>query len=597
MEELETAYKELGTGISIDGLPTKIVQFFPKSMKEIILHLIVEVFFGEYPSEWALQILHSVTKDGHTPEDPKLRGIAIAMLLCRLYDIIIDNRFAKWYHTNPEQASQSGQGCLLQIFLLMILIVYSKEKKKDLFVGFLDFEKAYDYVNRAQVIRDLIGKGCGKYLTRAITKMFTTSTYYPKLDGYNIGDGIETQHGVTQGRRSSGNLFSFYISDMKTVTQNLQTNDFMDPVNLAQLADDTASLAERIDSMALKLLSLFGYSSKKYQHPNIKKTLYCHCSENPSVEPIKIDEQTSINSIDGEKGYKYLGQLFFPTNDIKIIIKKNIKKRKVHVAKFYGWLNVNESTPIDVKLLVWDTCVMCALLYGCETWGDISFIENELLLIESKALKAIMKVKKGTTNDLIYVELQRPSIIAKIKDRQFRFFQKVSQLSPDQAIVASIIQLCYESSFIQYYLNIGDENSRKDIEHREKRVRESESSMCKYYKNMNFVEKSCIYSSMVNDYYRYIITRWRLSNHDLKIETGRYTRPKTPRNERKCILCDTIEDEYHVIFSCPRYAAARTGHERILSSNNISAFLDCSFTDIRETAGILHEIERIRNDE
>ena len=163
----------------------------------------------------------------------------------------------------------------------------------------------YDYVNRAQVVRDLMEKGCGKNLTRAIAKMFTTSTYFPKLDGYNIGEGIDTQHGVTQGRRSSGNLFSFYISDMKTATQNLQTNDFMDPINLAQLADDTASLAEQISSMALKLLNLFGYSSKKYQHPNIKKTLYCHFSKNPSTEPIKIDEQRSINSIDFEKGYKY----------------------------------------------------------------------------------------------------------------------------------------------------------------------------------------------------------------------------------------------------------------------------------------------------
>ena len=60
--------------------------------------------------------------------------------------------------------------------------------------------------------------------------MFITSTNFPKLDSYNIGDGIETQHGVTQGRRSSGNLFSFYISDMKTATQDIQANDFMDLV-------------------------------------------------------------------------------------------------------------------------------------------------------------------------------------------------------------------------------------------------------------------------------------------------------------------------------------------------------------------------------
>ena len=113
--------------------------------------------------------------------------------------------------------------------------------------------------------------GCGMFLTRAITKMFTKSTYFPKMDGHCVGEGIETEHGVTQGRRSSGNIFSFYISDMKSATRDIGTNDFMDPVNLAQLADDTASYAEGIRSLGMKLLHLFDYSAKKYQHPNIKK--------------------------------------------------------------------------------------------------------------------------------------------------------------------------------------------------------------------------------------------------------------------------------------------------------------------------------------
>ena len=84
-----------------------------------------------------------------------------------------------------------------------------------------------------------------------------------------------------------------------------------------------------------------------------------------------------------------------------------------------------------------------------------------------------------------------------------------------------------------------------------------------------------------------------MSNHDLKIETGRYTRPVTPREERKCDICDILEDEYHVVFVCPKYDVARRGHEQLLSNKDISAFLDCSFPNIQETALILHDIERI----
>ena len=162
MDELESAILKIGTGVSLDGLPPDVAKILPASMKEVILQLLIEVFFNEYPSEWSKQILHALKKDGHTPADPKLRGIAIGLLLCRLYDIIIDERFRAWLHPNPEQASCAGQGCLFQLFLLMMLIDYSKEKQKDLFVGFMDYEKAYDFVNRAEIINDLIRKGCEK---------------------------------------------------------------------------------------------------------------------------------------------------------------------------------------------------------------------------------------------------------------------------------------------------------------------------------------------------------------------------------------------------------------------------------------------------
>ena len=55
--------------------------------------------------------------------------------------------------------------------------------------------------------------------------------------------------------------------------------------------------------------------------------------------------------------------------------------------------------------------------------------------------------------------------------------------------------------------------------------------------------------------FRKIISRVRCSNHPLAIEKGRYTNPKTPREERICILCTerAIEDEVHFLVNCPVY--------------------------------------------
>ena len=279
---------------------------------------------------------------------------------------MIDEIFRKSFHPNPEQASCANQGCLFQLFLLIMSIEYSKEKKKDLFVGFMDYEKAFDYANRAGIINDLIKNGCGKNFTKAIGNMMSTSTYYPKMSHSMLSEGITSDFGVTQGRRSSGDLFTFYVSDMSSAFSSIDNTDFMDPYNLAQLADDTAIYADNIESLISKFRLLLQFSAKKYQIPNIKRTQFCHFSHHPVTDTLHLDENTGIQSVHATKGYKYLGMYFYPTDNINDTILKNINKRMAHVAKFYAWLEVNEHTPVGIKLLVLDSCVFGALLYGVE---------------------------------------------------------------------------------------------------------------------------------------------------------------------------------------------------------------------------------------
>ena len=53
---------------------------------------------------------------------------------------------------------------------------------------------------------------------------------------------------------------------LNTVTYD----DFMDPLSLAQLAD------EKIKNLALKFVKIFNYSDEKHQVANISKTVYCN---------------------------------------------------------------------------------------------------------------------------------------------------------------------------------------------------------------------------------------------------------------------------------------------------------------------------------
>jgi hypothetical protein len=79
--------------------------------------------------------------------------------------------------------------------------------------------------------------------------------------------------------------------------------------------------------------------------------------------------------------------------------------------------------------------------------------------------------------------------------------------------------------------------------------------------------------------YRVSLTRFRTSTHQLQIEVGRYTAPKTPIIERICRNCssNSIEDEQHFLLFCQKYNELRNKliipclNKNISNTNNYEA--------------------------
>ena len=65
------------------------------------------------------------------------------------------------------------------------------------------------------------------------------------------------------------------------------------------------------------------------------------------------------------------------------------------------------------------------------------------------------------------------------------------------------------------------------------------------------------YLTIIKDYQgRTGVTKLRLSNHNLMIETGRHK--KLPKDLRVCPFCPTlVEDELHFLLQCPTYTTMR----------------------------------------
>lgn len=82
-----------------------------------------------------------------------------------------------------------------------------------------------------------------------------------------------------------------------------------------------------------------------------------------------------------------------------------------------------------------------------------------------------------------------------------------------------------------------------------------ENSKLFMYKSLKPSLECKFYLKSKNFEFRKLITKFRISNHCLLIEKGRYL--KIPRENRICQNCNVIEDEKHFLLECNKYFAPR----------------------------------------
>ena len=573
IEEIDTARKKMKRGVGIDGISPNVLSIAPQSLLEVIKNLYNGIFGKSYPECWNEQLLLSFAKKDHTSQKASLRGIGIGPVLSRMYDVIVNVRFGAWYYPNKEQAGfREQQGCLLQILALLMLIDLSKRQKKDMLLGVIDYEKAFDFANRYTLCKDMMEKRFGKRFITNFMNSYSSTSYIVKASSTERGDTIKTDQGLTQGKTTSANYFSLYVSDMPNGLNAGGNEDFMDPYYLLQLADDTTITAEIVRQFIHNMTVIVRYSIDKFLRIHPTKSKYLHLTDHEKMtEDIILEDGITLKAI--VDGYNWLGFWLCDSKDISEIINFHLSKKMVHISSFYSWLAVNEDTPFLVKLIVLYNCLLATLLYSCEIWINLDTLAEKLAKIEKKALKSILGIKMNTPDDIVYQEINRADIVSTIRDRQFNFFKKLMEHEEDAAVVIGIMNL-YNSKvdagsegIIYYYQNLQAKNKEKDRMQRKDRINASDASMTVRYKNITNLQYSdVLYNSFMTEKYRTVITRWRLSCHSLRIETGRYQRPILPRNERTCSICHILEDEQHSLFVCQAHTFIRLRYANILNN-------------------------------
>ena len=258
VNEISKASKRLKEKSSSDGWIPRMITSVSGTLFSILLVLITMVTqCAIYPSKWRTSIVAAIFKNKGSPWIPTFyRPISSVVLLSKLFDFIILERFKNWFIPHScQSAYQSGRNC---VFLIRAMINHCVKTGNKLFVIRIDFEGAFDRVSRHKLFRkmQLFGVGSTFLLYIVAIYAYTDCVIYQKETCF----AYHLLAGIKQGLPLSPWLFLFYINDVFDLFEG--SSDFMNTIHLVIHADDTTIIATSRISAGSKIQTLANYCKR-----------------------------------------------------------------------------------------------------------------------------------------------------------------------------------------------------------------------------------------------------------------------------------------------------------------------------------------------
>ena len=146
-----------GKASGIDEIPSEVLK---NDATILFLHALYNHCFdtGIVPSVWNKCIINPIPKCATSdPRDPlSYRGISLACTMYKIYSKILNDRLSTWAESNnilsdEQNGFRKKRSTVDHICSLVNLIETRKKQKQSTFAAFIDFRKAYDFINRTKL--------------------------------------------------------------------------------------------------------------------------------------------------------------------------------------------------------------------------------------------------------------------------------------------------------------------------------------------------------------------------------------------------------------------------------------------------------------
>ena len=495
---------------------------------------------------------------------------------------------------NEQVGFRPNHSCLDHIFALHVLTNFYIKNKKKLFVAFVDYSKAFDFVNRSYLWQKLLQSNINGKILNVVRNMYKNAKSHVTVNNV-ISDSFPCQAGVRQGENLSPLLFAIFLNDLKCFLSNkynglsMMTESISQELNVFMIifcllyADDTLLLAENNIELQKALDGLHDYCNKWSLKVNLDKTKVIVFSRGKvrKFKHFKFGE----NQIDVVDDYIYLGTKF----NFNGLFQKAIDKQVFQALRStFGMLKYVRQNNLNVDTFteLFERSVIPVLLYGSEIWGYENLTQVQVMC--NRVMRRFLKVHQSTSVCMLNGELGLKCIDEYVDNRMLNFWCNVA--TGDENKISTILYKWIKALDIKeppqkspwldkiksILNNIGMSNIYDSINSVNKtwfkntikiklndiyNQKWSESVFnnvtCLNYRAMTTQKKVQEYLLRLPKPYWYTMCKFKTANHRMPIVQGRYS--NIPVDDRVCTLCPSnkIGDEFHYLLVCNYFSDDR----------------------------------------